>query len=303
VKSTHSPNSRTYQQVRGQYLNDRTCFISVMHQDPEHVGDGIYRYRPAYCVQKSGRFSEVGGGLQSCSREMKQAARGRVKNMRNYDLKSSQPYGLIQLLEAADIDALWLRNYVADDKAKHHYAALAGIPVDDWKSVLCAVFMGALLPSDIRFSKGAIQKVVKDNAGWKWADQEVVYARIADLLNPLKERLDEWHLYLRTTYLKDNVKVCRGGRYLENAAGMKLYVDEIEDEWALGAQIAAFLLQGQEACFVHHLTSLAPEYGFKVISNEHDGLMTIGEIPKEAADEAARRSGLKYARLEEKAIV
>ena len=41
------------------------------------------------------------------------------------------------------------------------------------------------------------------------------------------------------------------------------------------------------------LSIRAPEYGFEVISNEHDGLVTIGEIPKAAQAEARRKSGVR----------
>jgi hypothetical protein len=65
-------------------------------------------------------------------------------------------------------------------------------------------------------------------------------------------------------------------------------------------KLAAFVLQGQESFFIHHLTILASKFGYRIMANEHDGLITIGEIPKEAITEASRLSGLKYARLVEK---
>ena len=64
--------------------------------------------------------------------------------------------------------------------------------------------------------------------------------------------------------------------------------------------MAAHLLQGREALYIHTLTTLAPKYGFEVISNEHDGLVTIGEIPKAAQAEARRKSGVRRTVLAEK---
>lgn len=302
IKAACPSKSVAYKRARGEYLNDKHCFIAVMNQNPEHIGGGIYRYRPAYRVQMSGRISEAGGGLQSCSREMKQAARGRIENMRNYDLRGSQPNGLIQLFEEAGIDTSWLRAYVSNPRAKYAYADAVGLSVDEWKRILCAVFMGANLPKNVRRSNGAVQKTLCEAVGWRWADQQSILDKVVDVIGELKDRIDEWHVYLRTTFIAENVKVCRGGRYVENAAGMRFYVDRVTGNWALGAQLAAFLLQGQEAAFVHQLTALAPKFGFEVIANEHDGLIVIGEIPQEAVKIAAAQSGLHGAVFEEKPL-
>lgn len=44
-------------------------------------------------------------------------------------------------------------------------------------------------------------------------------------------------------------------------------------------------------------------YSYKVIQNEHDGLITVGEVPDEAVAQAAIAAGMKYAVLEEKLFV
>lgn len=306
ARQTMDRTSTEFREIQGRFLNDAHCFCAVMMQEPEHIGGGIYRYRPAYRPQGSGRISEVGGGFQSCSREMKEAARGRLKDVVNYDLKSSQPFGLIQQFEEAiasgakGIDTGWLVHYTSEATAKNLYAETAGIPVDTWKRVLCGVIMGASLPENILCSNGAVRGALEEVPG---LNIKAAYERIYDLIQPLKVSIDAWHEYLRTTFIKRNAKTCRRGRYVENAAGMRFFVDEINEPWELGARLAAFVLQGQEAAFVHTLTTLAPEHGFDVIGNEHDGVVTIGAVPEEAVEEAARRSGLRYARLVEKPFV
>lgn len=60
------------------YANDLRCYHAVLTQgarplDPSRPG-GLWVYRPAYRVQRFGRLSQKGGGLQSCSRAMKAVA-------------------------------------------------------------------------------------------------------------------------------------------------------------------------------------------------------------------------------------
>jgi hypothetical protein len=63
------------------------------------------------------------------------------------------------------------------------------------------------------------------------------------------------------------------------------------------------MLQGQEAAFIHHLTLLSGKHGFVPISNQHDGLVTLGVVPEEATARAAALSGFQHVHLEEKAFV
>ncbi len=71
----------------------------------------------------------------------------------------------------------------------------------------------------------------------------------------------------------------------------------------LKSKVAAFLLQGAEAAFIHTLTYLSNNYDFDCINNQHDGLLTISTIPQESIELAIQQSGLKYAKLVEKPIV
>jgi hypothetical protein len=64
--------------AHGRYMNDLRCYQAVLTQgarplDPERP-DGLWVYRPAYKPQRFGRISQKGGGLQSCSSEMKAVA-------------------------------------------------------------------------------------------------------------------------------------------------------------------------------------------------------------------------------------
>ena len=66
--------------------------------------------------------------------------------------------------------------------------------------------------------------------------------------------------------------------------------------------LAAFILQGQEACFIHHLTILCSENGIPVFKNEHDGLITGVNIPQSLIAKASSLSGLNNAKFQIKPI-
>ncbi len=74
---------------------------------------------------------------------------------------------------------------------------------------------------------------------------------------------------------------------------------------ALKARLAAFLLQGREAALMHTLAASADEYGFRVLSHEHDGLVVAGDVPPEAVEAAASaaRIPMDLVDLEEKPFV
>ncbi|WP_427162627.1 hypothetical protein ACQFX9_14390 [Aliinostoc sp. HNIBRCY26] len=117
-----------------------------------------------------------------------------------------------------------------------------------------------------------------------------------EVLNPLRIN--------KVWALKMGYAAKNGKRYVKNPTGKTLCITDLqkESEWKLKSTLAAFVLQGQEAAFIHELTLLSLQYDYQVISNEHDGLVTVGDIPDEAVQKAAEKSGLKYAKLDEKPL-
>lgn len=69
-----------------------------------------------------------------------------------------------------------------------------------------------------------------------------------------------------------------------------------------GKKYASHLIFGLERAFMMQITLLGADYGFEVISDEHDGAVTIGPIPPEAITEARRLSGFRTAELKPKAF-
>lgn len=297
-----TPEHKSYRRAKAQYYNDRSCYDSVKKQNPKEVGDGIWAFSPAYGVQGSGRISHIGGGLQSCSRHMKEAAYSRLRErgLKNYDLKSSQVRILTQFFEEAGIDTTWLRHYDGEPAAKHQYAEKVGIGVDAWKRILCALLMGASLPRSFEKSTGAVVSEMRKEVSPE--SLPGAYQRLYDVVAPLKARLNEWHTYLVSDYLKSHGRKhnVSGKVYIRNEVGKVFYPADVRNAHERKGDMAAFLLQGKEAAFIHALTALSTRYGFQVLANEHDGLVTVGEIPEEAIQAAAARANLRYTTLVEK---
>lgn len=283
------------------YTNDQKCFEILLAQKKGPHGSSAFRYKAAYRIQMSGRITQIGGGAQSASREMKSQIYEDIPNVHNYDIKSSQAHILIDFLEEAGLDSTWLRTYIQTPGAKYKYAERAGLSVDAWKSCLYALFMGATLPQDILESEGSIRSEIEDGVGSEKLEE--TYERFREVVAPLYETLQAWHKYLFYTWISENsYRGYAGRRYVKNDAEVRLCVDDIENPYELKKIVAAFLLQGREAAYIHNLTLESKRHDFTVVSNEHDGLVTIGEIPKMAVQAVRDALDMDYVQLEEKSF-
>ncbi|PAP79216.1 hypothetical protein B1759_12760 [Rubrivirga sp. SAORIC476] len=307
---------------RARLDGDIRCYSVILRQKPQLVEGTTYRYRLAYSVQSTGRLSQRGGGAQSCSREMKarlyRDLEG-VPEVLNYDLKSSQAYILRAFLSDAGIDTSWLDTYLSADKQM--YADRAGLTVDTWKAIFYALVMGAHLPNSLYHSDGAVKWGFYDEFGVSTKDEIIgpelspVFASAADalkdtreVLQPFSARVKEWHRYLEEEWVPQNAEPNRTGRLVRNALQMKFHWtreigDERENIREAKRKLAAFLLQGKEAAFIHRLTTILPDYGVVPISNEHDGIVTLGVVPPEAIERAREAEDMPYAKLETKDFV
>ena len=143
--------------------------------------------------------------------------------------------------------------------------------------------------------ENAIYDILVDDCGDTTRALELM-GPVHDALRPLKEEVGAWHEWLLHSPECHHVIPKRKRRWLRNACGMDFQVE--------GARrAAAFILQGREAAYIHHLTLLSHAYGFTPISNQHDGLVTAGEVPRAAQFLARERSGFRYADLVEKPFV
>lgn len=296
------PVQDAYAGALGVLVNDRHCFEVIQKQDwrfERVVEDGeVWSYVPAYGVQElSGRLTEKMGGMQSASRPMKGASVVGTSQV-NYDVVSSQLYALLQAFEEAGIDAAPVVGLLDQDKAD--IAAGIGVTVDTYKVCLYALlFHAGLFPSlgmalDISPDGAVVQTILDDPTD----DKHGAYRRLYETMAPLRKGLRRWHRWLTTTYWE---RVSRAG-YAVNDCGVTFRLSDYEPGHERTSKMAAWYLQGKEACYVHHLTLLGEKYGYTVVANEHDGVLSDGEIPPEAIAEALALADFTHARLTTKPI-
>ncbi|MDB9374061.1 hypothetical protein [Nodularia sphaerocarpa] len=313
------------------FVVDRSCLRQI-RENHTPLENGLAEYQVMFKdPQMSGRLTELGSGMQGCSREMKKQGFSGIPGIKNYDLKSSQVYGLIQWFERANIDTSWLHEYLSQDK--QIYADKVGISKDRWKQCFMALIMGGHLQKTVARKNFEVVKVVKNIRGQLIEQEDYpnvaviralcqeakgdadlalsYYQKFAKVVAPLKICIDAWQEWLLTDYFKYESFYGHGKQLVVNKTGKTFNLTEYQTkgDWdkkkinELKRRISAFFLQGTEAAYIHHLTVISEHFGYRVLSNQHDGLVTIGEIPQEAMDIAKRNSGLKYAYLEEKAFV
>ena len=294
-------DSIEYKKARGRFYNDSTCLKKALNQDITEVFPGFYSYTPNYTVSSTGRIHTF---MQNASRKMKQKAFINVKNLRNYDLRSSQVIGLIQQFKLAELDTTWLENYKENKQAKYEYSAEIEISVDTWKQCLCALLMGGYVPTKGQKTNNAkIWEYLMEEASGNFALAANYLCKFSDVVSPLQKEITKWHEWLLSTYVKKIGNYAAGKLYVSNPTGTRICINDLpkgKDIWQRKAKIAAFVLQGQEAAFIHHLTIMSLQYDYKVIQNEMDGVITVGTIPNEAVLQASGYAGMTYASLEEK---
>lgn len=290
-------NDHMYEHKMLDFILDLHCFESLLNQNPYPTTNrNIYSYLPAYRVQSTGRIQAIGGGLQSCSKRMKIAAYNEIPNLKIFDIAASHANIILSQMESAAIKCKWLQAYLSSPTKKYEYAEQIGINYSTWKRCLYALLMGAPVRENSENPISSIRAyIATDVASDKIED---TYQRFLTIIEPLRGPVNEWYQYLVEDYIPRNIKKVVGKCYLKNSAGK---VKQLKGTWTKG-QIAAFLIQGYETAFIHHLTILSHKYRYKPINNEHDALYVIGHISQQAITEAKNATGLKYLQVSEKAI-
>ncbi len=281
------------------FQNDKLCAQSMFAG--MRVKNGVGLYTPSYSPQSSGRIGELGGGVQTCSKRMKEAAFSEVETVFNYDLRSSQGYAFLQELRLAGIDDKWLAAHLGPGMFEARAAEL-GLDKKTYKKCFFSTIMGASHVWTEGDHPGAIQVTLSEHCGDDAAAARDLFGGVVVQLAPLKIASKHWSEWLMNGECPHRRRTQRR-EYLENAAGMKFEIDRSRPMYEQKREAVAHMLQGQEAAFIHHLTSLSTKYGFVPISNQHDGLVTLGAISDEASAEAARLSGFVEVHLEEKSFV
>ncbi len=320
------------------YIHDLRCWEGIVRRMTSIEGDFLI-YESAWDSQDSCRITELDGGLQNASRELKEAM---IKDTGyiNLDLKSSQVYGAKTELSKFGIDTSWFDYYQVAGKQK--LAANIGISVDCWKGLLCSILMGGFPEinkkgeliaknMDELIKYKCVRKYVCPEVGidvvWDVENNRYSYlvpnpdnpyrdSRVFEIVkNVIKEcrtlidGIKQWHDKLFDAYVANTGN--NKARFIAtNKADGRLnvsqYVTKRKHKYHLSNEgkrkLAAHILQGKEAAFIHYITAFSGE-DFTVVSNQHDGLIIEGTIPMELIYNARSFSGLPYAELEEKSIV
>ena len=287
-----------------------------------HRPPSIWTTRPWSWSCRPWTGTQIGGGLQSCPNRIKAAAFSGLPGFHNYDLVASQANGLLTLVDEHNerqedgktIDAMWLRQYVADKQAKELIAAKVGIRTDVWKACFYMTIMGGAVSANPHYDMGNL--LGKELA----ADElEVVFPRLQQALQPVRVIVNALAQAYQDLIRNGYGSIGRGflvwnnhrGVYVRNAAQMSIQarLRDGRKPWTKKhrpfamANLMAHLLQGLEAEFIAHVTLLSRDYGVKILSNQHDGLITLGEIPEEAIARARTASVLRNGLLVEKPLI
>ena len=215
-------------------------------------------------------------------------------NVYNYDLKGAHQAIAAAFCEALDLDPDPVRSF---DRAA--LMARVEITKKEAKAVLYGTFNGAYLPASMKAAAAteyamdstlSVPAVARRAATRQRVDPEVIYGALRPSLEPVRETMRELVRRYAGRYADQHATYGRGGRYLQNASGIRLNLQAVDIEDHEGrAALACHLLQGTEAAIGHELARLQEQYGYRVVSHEHDGVVTEGRIPPAAVREALRR--------------
>lgn len=320
-KNTYAEDSDKYKVAYLQWRNNHLCFLAVLRKDARPEGGSIWSYMPTYKPQVGGRASEIKGGFQSCSTEMKQASmKGLEEQLTNFDMTAAHIRIALQLIQEAKIPCAEIESYVQDGDAKYVYARACGLSVKCWKRCFAALFTSASIPSRMihpRAKKGqkkahwnSISEYIYEDAGGDLVTAQMKLELFRQQVARMKASIDKWHdrlledlVYKPTTRRRDKL-------YITNRLGMKLCVND-EDFPKLRSKqkgvVASFILVGFESAFIHYFTTLGPQFGFRVVANEYDGVVIEGDTSeqtiKKATELAARYAGLINVELRPKMFV
>lgn len=235
----------------------------------ERVGD-FALWQPAYMPTSTGRITELNYGLQGCPRKVKALLLSGTDYI-NLDLKSSQLYWLYYYTKDAE-----LLNTI---HTIYSEAELLGFS----KDVIKGAQFGILFNGGSEKNGGCYK--LKDYAKKNNLD----YAAVMKLFEPIARAA-----------VRFADSLLRFGRW-SNLSGVKMsgaeldtlvksewddfltkyhYLKHIKDEWVESAKrnkLLALYLQGAEAFVIHTITVESEKYNFKVVSNQHDGLIISGD--------------------------
>ncbi|MCS4136585.1 hypothetical protein [Salinibacter ruber] len=273
--------------------------------------DGVAQLQNAYEIQSiSGRVSFKRGGPQGLMGEVKAKAYD-IAGYRNFDIKSCHTAALKEvaaILEefGVEIDVSPWTQYIGKDKVVER----TGLPRSLVKVVEHAVKYGAVLPASMKQVKEFYVEDgedPEDKSNWPSIAREVhehaekgliddvdeALSTLRDVFADMRRVVIEMAEALLTGYYDAN----HSGGWMENACGVSFGKHNYSEGHEQRSKVMAWMLQGLEAAFCHHLTILSAESdAFSVVANEHDGLIIRKDTEGEEAFQEALQSAIGKAR-------
>ncbi len=267
----------------------------------DHINRQCYQpgkgYKLAYKPSSTGRIFEQ-GGIQNLSKKWKTKLFD-INGVNNYDLESSQISVLVTLMENNQLQCAHFKDFITNENSKIKYSKEIGIEVKDFKTILFGkLFSGH--SGDIGFHPdnssffNLIYRIAKRKVG-KHSDTHKIIEEGKDItkkinavFKPFNDELKTWNSYLKEEY--------KHRKRIKNDCGMNLLLQGLKGRtWV--SKVSPFIIQGFESRFIHELTIKSSENGFQVLSNEHDGVVTKGEIPLTLIEQIKSSTGFSYAKL------
>ena len=285
-------------EAQGKTINKKKRFASRCNQacrlaiylGQDSIGEFAH-YIPQFSHCYTGRISELANGLQSSANVIKKLLLRDIKHA-NLDLKASQLHGLNYFTNSAELLSVINNIYPA--------AATLGIP----KAIVKAAVFGTM------FNCGQTNKGVLELEAYT-KKHRIPFEAINQFLRVIAKECVK------------AIDIFKGkfDQHYQNHAGKKLTVGELVDmayeDWqefeakhkkraqhivnkkefvdhAINKKLLAFYIQGLEAYIIHSLTVAGADNGYTVISNQHDGIIVVGEYQNAYKELESINNTLEY---------
>jgi len=321
---------------RRRYILDSNTWARLHGQlVPDNPSEFIHDYRPV----STGRLAESAGPLL-CTRSLVKAMFHDipVKNYdisASQDCCLELLFTTInRSLGESHLNIDPVREFSGNKEGRRRIAEEIGIDSPTLKRMIHALKMGAMLrwrtesPSaqETRFREcyggtesNDLDRILREyvSSTHENPDNTQTVEQLEEIMRPIHDRFRERTSDLRRELRKfhkaitsvENLRIMddpifsasvRDQRItVLNACGVRYTCDMLSSQID-PCKLSAFLLQGLEAAFIHHLTIESQNHEFRPVANAHDGLLTIREIPQHAIDSARHSSGFTNANLIEK---
>lgn len=268
ISELPTATDKRYKQLKREISVLIDCIQNQENFNPE---TGILIYKNSFNISALGGRIYNKRGCQLVTGEMKHIWwGGNLKGYRNYDVKSCHP-AIFNRLKPTKFLTDWIADF---NDFKNTTAVKVGVPKKLLKLTVNAVINGNKLIGTGYSEVFQDYQLEFENDDIARSKMAMVKVLLVDVIKTVSELLKE---------IKANPK-----KWQTNAIGMT--IDSTDP-----GELLAHWLQGKEQETITFLSSQwhQTRYGYTVVSNQHDGLVVLGELPSTITDAVYRKFGLK----------